>query len=86
MKASVLGLVATGIVGESAADDHRTQELAAFGDFCQRLVILEGVRVDRSIGVQSFAFAENSVCPFAKSRELLLKKLERLTIWLSRCG
>jgi hypothetical protein len=24
------GLVATGIVGESAADDHRTQELAAF--------------------------------------------------------
>ncbi len=78
--------VAAQIVGKSAADDHRTQELTAFGDFCQSLVTLKGIRVDISRRVQRFAFVEDLVRPCRKLRKFILKKLERLMIRVRRGG
>jgi hypothetical protein len=38
-------LMATGVVGKGAADEHDVQKLAATADFGQRWVVLQGVGI-----------------------------------------
>lgn len=75
-------LVATGVVGKSASDDHGIQELTAGTDFRKDLIVLQGVGIDGGGAIESFARGVHAIGPRGQIVSLIAKELKRALVRL----
>src|SRR5260370_1023053 len=76
-------LMATGVVGKGAADEHSIQKLAATADFGQRRVVLQGIWIHSHGAIEHLARREYTVRPARQFIGFILEQLESELVVLS---
>jgi hypothetical protein len=73
-------LMATGIVGKGAADEHGIQELGATPDSVQRRVVLQGIWIHGFGAIQCLARREYTVRPTRQFVGFIFEQLESVQV------